>query len=94
MPFGYPTLTEIGPGLVGNVSQADAQQSYLVGAMTALHEAAPAWGSYIDTNIHEFGYNHYMDPIEALSFDDVNQVPINATMGGIGMTIFITHNKK
>ena len=92
MPFGYPMLTGIGPGTVGNVSQADAQQSYLVGAMVALQKDGPAWGSYLNTIVDDEYSTHYMDPIEALSFDDVNQVTTNATVGGIGMTVLISHN--
>ena len=93
-PFGYPTLTDIGPGLVGNISQADAQQSYLVGATIALREAVPAWGAFYHTIVDDEYSNHYMDPIDALSFDDVNHVPMNVTGGGIGMTVLISHNNQ
>ena len=90
VPFGYPMLTNIKPGLVGNISQADAQQSYLVGSIVALQNKDAANGAYISTD--DDYYDHYMDPVEALEFDEVNQVPNNAAMGGIIFSVIITHN--
>ena len=90
VPFGYPMLMDIRPGLVNNISQADSQQSYLVGSIIALRDKQAAWGTYISTN--DDYYDHYMDPVEALTFSEVNQVPASASRGGITVSLVITHN--